>query len=678
MKKVIRLTALFCVSAFLFGFAGCSSDSGDGGNSTSGGGSTSTSNSDGTTTLKIEEKYGGGYGFVSTTGSINTTEAKWIGYSGGFIENLTSGTSVIYAVKADSDISDAKIAIHYANWQNTNVRGAYVYVNGTLKNENNPISMTYTNKGTQGQSVSDRWIDTGYLTDISLKAGTNKIEIKGAPADTYETFIPTAKDTENNLTSLAVNNDGQLSNIDYLIVNGKGISFGDSSDVKSSYKFYVSSENETAGSITSSCENGSVEESSSVTLKATANSGWKFECWTDGDTNAERVISVSKNTYLMAHFVPENYVVPSGLVGYAAVTSDSADSYTITGGAGASDSNIVTVSSYAELTETYKELISGDEPAVITIKGTISTAEQTNPLLSVKITVGSNKTIYGDQTEQGRLKNIELSVEGENVIIRNMMLGEVISWDGYTKSGADDALSLNGATHVWIDHCEFQSHLTPQDLDGNEITSSSSYYSSDEDWKKDFYDGLLDIKNGSTWITVSNCYFHDHWKAVLCASGDNGPDTNATTGATDEDMRVTFAGNYFKNVNARMPLFRYGKGHIYNTYFDAGTQSDSASCINVRAGSELYIEGNTFENFTKTKGSSVVNGSYLVGFYFADTSKEYGNVSGKWTALNNSSSIESYGSSSYKPPYSYTAPSTAVSEPIVGTDVGVGCAITLE
>lgn len=667
MKKLTRLAAILASTAILFSAISCKTDDGNSGEES---GPSIETNADGIKTLKIEEN---GNGFVSTSGSIKTTETNWIGFSGaGFIENLTNGTSVIYAVKADSDISDAKIAIHYANWQKTNVRGAYVYVNGNLVNENNPISMTYTNKGTQGQAVSDRWIDTGYLTGISLKAGTNKIEIKGVPEGSYENFIPTAKDTANCLTSLVVNNDGQLSNIDYLIVNGKGISFGNSSDVKSSYKFYVSSENETAGSVASSAANGSLEEGTEISLKATANSGWKFECWTDGNTNTERTITLSKAAYLMAHFIPENYTAPVSLIGYAGVTTDKGNSYTITGGAGAASENIVTVSSYDELMAK-RELLASDTPAIFTIKGKISTAGQSNPLLSVKLTVGSNTTIYGDATEQGRLQNIELCVEGENVIIRNMMLGEVISWDGYTRSGADDALSLNGATHVWIDHCEFQSHLTPQDLDGKEITEGNNYYSSSEKWAKDFYDGLLDIKNGSTWITISNCYFHDHWKAVLCASGDEKPDTNTTTGATDADMRVTFAGNYFKNINARMPLFRYGKGHILNTYFDAGTQSDSASCINVRAGSELYIEGNSFANFTKTTGDSVVKGTYLIGFYFADTAQKYGNVSGNWKAVNNSS--ENGGSSSYKPPYGYTAPTGAVSEPTPGVNVGV-CVLT--
>lgn len=670
MKKLSRFAAILAGTALLFFGAGCSSDDDGGGSSSD---PVIDTNPDGTTTLKINEN---DTGFVSTTGSIKTTETKWIGFSGkGFVEGLGQGTSVIYAVEAETAISDAKIALHYANWESTNVRGAYIYINGKCVNENNPVSLTYTNKGTQGKNPGDRWCDSGYLTGVNLTAGTNKIEIVGVPEGSYETFIPTEKDTANGLTVLTINNDGKLANIDYLIVNGKGISPGNAANVKKSYTVFIDSENKTAGSIevtdkNGSVANGSIEEDTVITLKANANEGWKFECWSDGVTENPHEITVRENTYLFAHFIPENYEAPEGIIGYASITSDEAKPYTISGGAGASSENIVTISSYSELIAK-KELLASDEPKIITIKGTISTAEEANPLLSVKLTVGSNTTVYGDTSEQGRLRNIEFSVEGENVIIRNMMFGEVISWDkSGVRSGADDALSLNGATHVWVDHCEFQSHLTPQDLNGNEITSGNNYYSTDKDWAKDFYDGLLDIKNGSTWITISNCYFHDHWKAVLCASGDEKPDTNSTTGATDKDMRVTFAGNYFKNVNARMPLFRYGKGHIYNTYFDAGSQSDSASCINVRAGSELYIEGNTFANFSKTTGDSVVRGSYLIGFYFADTSTAYGNTPGKWKAVNNSH--ESDGTSSYKPPYSYTVPTAPVTEPVPGTNVGVG------
>ena len=657
MKKSIKFASILTALVLMFGVAGCSDDSSGGGEPK---GSEKTNNEDGTTTLTIEEN---GKGFVSTTGTVKTEFMGWTGE--GYLDGLTDGGNVVYTVSAEEAITDAKIAIHYCNTEASRVRGAYVSVNGTRLNDGTPFAMTYTFKGNKTDSTAETvakcWVNTAYLKNVSLNAGSNSIVITGAPAGTY-----TPVGGGESIT-ISDGNSGCLNYIDYLEVIGKGIDYG--TDTTQFMSLSYASENETAGSVTSETSTGSIAENTEITLTATANTGWKFDCWSDGTKTNPYTFKLTKATYLFAHFIPENYTAPTDLVGYATVTTDSGANYTITGGAGASDEYKITISSYSDLTAK-KDILSLDVPKIITISGTISTAANENPLLSEKYTIGSNSTIYGDTTNQGRLKNIEFIVEGENVIIRNMMFGEVISWDGYAKSGADDALSLNGATHVWVDHCEFQSHLTPQDLDGNEITSGHSYYSTDSDWAKDFYDGLLDIKNGSTWITISNCYFHDHYKACLCASGDDEPKKNTTTNATDEDMRITFYHNHWENINARMPLFRYGTGHIYDCYFDAGTQSDTASCINVRAGSKLYIEGNNFVNFSKTTGSSVTNGTYIIGFFFADSSKKYGTVSGSWTAKNNSTPNSTFGSTVSKPAYSYTEPSSYPST--APTDVGVG------
>ena len=657
MKKSIKFASILTALVLMFGVAGCSDDSSGGGEPK---GSEKTNNEDGTTTLTIEEN---GKGFVSTTGTVKTEFMGWTGE--GYLDGLTDGGNVVYTVSAEEAITDAKIAIHYCNTEASRVRGAYVSVNGTRLNDGTPFAMTYTFKGNKtdstAETVAKRWVNTAYLKNVSLNAGSNSIVITGAPAGTY-----TPVGGGESIT-ISDGNSGCLNYIDYLEVIGKGIDYG--TDTTQFMSLSYASENETAGSVTSETSTGSIAENTEITLTATANTGWKFDCWSDGTKTNPYTFKLTKATYLFAHFIPENYTAPTDLVGYATVTTDSGANYTITGGAGASDEYKITISSYSDLTAK-KDILSLDVPKIITISGTISTAANENPLLSEKYDIGSNTTIYGDTTNQGRLKNIEFIVEGENVIIRNMMFGEVLSWDGYAKSGADDALSLNGATHVWVDHCEFQSHLTPQDLDGNEITSGHSYYSTDSDWAKDFYDGLLDIKNGSTWITISNCYFHDHYKACLCASGDDEPKKNTTTNATDEDMRITFYHNHWENINARMPLFRYGTGHIYDCYFDAGTQSDTASCINVRAGSKLYIEGNNFVNFSKTTGSSVTNGTYIIGFFFADSSKKYGTVSGSWTAKNNSTPNSTFGSTVSKPAYSYTEPSSYPST--APTDVGVG------
>lgn len=69
-----------------------------------------------------------------------------------------------------------------------------------------------------------------------------------------------------------------------------------------------------------------------------------------------------------------------------------------------------------------------------------------------------------------------------NVILRNLKIQHV-TFD------AGDAISLNAATNVWIDHVDLSGDLNAD---------------------KDSYDGLLDITHGSDWVTVTNSYFHNH------------------------------------------------------------------------------------------------------------------------------------------------------------------------
>ncbi len=646
MKKI--LSSLISISLLAF-MTACSSDSGGGGS-----GSQKTAEKDGTTTLKIQES---GDGFVSTTGSIKENDTNWIGYSGdGYIESLTSGKTVVYTVKADAAISDAKIAVHYGMWNaQTMVRGVLVKVNGVTINNGNAIKTTYTNKGTKGQNVDGRWIDSAYLTDVSLNQGSNTIIIEGASGEqTFdgETYTPT--------------DAGCLPNIDYLIVNGMGINYG--TDKKQYYSLAYSSENETAGSVTGGTAEGSVAEGTSVTLTAAANSGWTFECWSDGTTSNPYTFKLSGNTSLYAHFIPTGATVPAGLFGYATLTADkSSAKYTITGGTGGTE---LTISSLAEL-EANKAILSGNDPYIINISGLITTADAACPNVSRVINLGSNKTLQSGTT-QGQLQNIGVKVQGKNIIIKNLKFGEVIADSYYAnlaeakaagiKRGAADAMELNGAEHVWIDHCEFQSHLTPMafnssgvleeltfDASKTAITVEHDYESPEIAWRKDYYDGLLDIKNQSRFITVSNCYFHDHYKACLCGSND--------TDSSEKVMRVTFYYNYWKNINARAPLFRFGKAHVFSSYFTADTDCDwmymtdnkdgstysisqnvQATAINCRASSELYIDNNYFENL-----------KIAVGHYNGDS-----DTPGTWTTINNLGFEDGEGNS-YEPPYAWSS-----------------------
>ena len=128
------------------------------------------------------------------------------------------------------------------------------------------------------------------------------------------------------------------------------------------------------------------------------------------------------------------------------------------------------------------------------------------------------------------LEGVGLRVYKEdNVILRNLKISKVLA-------DAGDAIGIQEASNVWVDHVDL---------------------SSDRDHDKDYYDGLCDITHGSDYITVSNTYFHDHWKASLVGHSDSNEDEDSG------NLIVTYANNYWSNVNSRGPSFRFGTGHIY-------------------------------------------------------------------------------------------------------------------
>ena len=96
------------------------------------------------------------------------------------------------------------------------------------------------------------------------------------------------------------------------------------------------------------------------------------------------------------------------------------------------------------------------------------------------------------------------------------------------------------------------------------------------------FDGMLDIKNSATFITVSYNYMHDHAKVGLIGSSD-----------TDSaERRVTYAHNRYENLGSRLPFQRFGYVHSYNNYFNNITGSG----INPRMGGHILVENNFFEN----------------------------------------------------------------------------------
>ncbi|EEB91817.1 hypothetical protein MPER_09765, partial [Moniliophthora perniciosa FA553] len=197
--------------------------------------------------------------------------------------------------------------------------------------------------------------------------------------------------------------------------------------------------------------------------------------------------------------------------------------------------------------------VSGDAKKIVIIDGKISG----NGV--VKVGTGSN--IWSPQSNTSilgapgaTLTGIGLRiVNATNVIIRNIKINKVL--------GPGDNIGLQTASNVWIDHVELWSDL---------------------DHDKDYYDGLLDITHGSTGVTVSNSHLRDHHKASLVGHSDSNK-------SQDVNIRVTYVGNYWKNLNSRTPSFRFGTGHIYNNYFENINDG-----INTRVGAQVLVENNVW------------------------------------------------------------------------------------
>ncbi|KAH7073920.1 pectate lyase-like protein [Paraphoma chrysanthemicola] len=221
---------------------------------------------------------------------------------------------------------------------------------------------------------------------------------------------------------------------------------------------------------------------------------------------------------------------------------------TLNGGTtGGKGGKTVQVASLAELTAAVK----GDAAQIVVITGPIKGNGE-------NVKIGSNKSIIGKDSSAA-LENFTLTVKSvKNVIIRNIALSKVVG---------GDAIAIQLAQNVWVDHVDV---------------------SSDRDHDKDYYDGLIDVTHAADFVTISNSYIHDHWKASLVGHSDNN-------GGEDKGhLTVTYNNNYLKNLNSRGPSFRFGTGHIYNNYYE--NVSDG---INTRQGAQLLVQNNVFSNSKK-------------------------------------------------------------------------------
>lgn len=205
------------------------------------------------------------------------------------------------------------------------------------------------------------------------------------------------------------------------------------------------------------------------------------------------------------------------------------------------------------------------------------------------VDIPSNTTIIGSGSNAkvtGGNFNIKNGVD--NVIIRNIEFQDAYDyfpqWDPTDGSSGNwnseyDNITINGATHIWIDHCTFN--------DGSNPDSGFPYYYGR---KYQHHDGQTDIANGANYITLSYNKYHDHDKGSVIGNSDSK--------TSDEGkLKVTIHHNYYQNIVQRAPRVRYGQVHIYNNFY-AGSKSAAypfSYAWGAGHASKIYAQNNVFE-----------------------------------------------------------------------------------
>ncbi|XP_039018392.1 LOW QUALITY PROTEIN: probable pectate lyase P59, partial [Hibiscus syriacus] len=245
---------------------------------------------------------------------------------------------------------------------------------------------------------------------------------------------------------------------------------------------------------------------------------------------------------------------------------------------------------------------------------------------SMIITLKEELLITCDKTIDARGTNVHIAYGAgltvqfvKNVIVHNLHIHHILHKSGgIIKDGSNhfglrtrsdgNGISLFGSTNVWLDHL-------------------SMYKCSD---------GLIDVVQGCTAITISNCHFTDHNDVMLFRASDSYSE--------DEKMQVTVAFNHFgKNLVQRMPRARFGFFHIVNneyTYWNMYAIGGSSHPTIISQGNRFrapvnkaakevckreYVGPEVWKHWNwRSEGDLMLNGAIFIQSGDPNASKKYG------------------------------------------------------
>ncbi|KAF2644004.1 pectin lyase A precursor [Massarina eburnea CBS 473.64] len=175
------------------------------------------------------------------------------------------------------------------------------------------------------------------------------------------------------------------------------------------------------------------------------------------------------------------------------------------------------------------------------------------------IVMGSNKSLIGVGSKGViRGKGLRIANGAKNIIIQNIHITELnpqYIWGG-------DAIAVDGADQVWIDHCKFS-------LIGRQMFVAGTGASNRVTLSYNEFDGA------TSWSAT--CDNRHYWAIYLTGSSD----------------LITMKGNYVHHTSGRSPKIGGNSlVHAVNNYF----YSNSGHAFDNGAGGMVVAEGNVFQN----------------------------------------------------------------------------------
>ncbi|WP_457948947.1 pectate lyase family protein [Pseudarthrobacter sp. alpha12b] len=243
----------------------------------------------------------------------------------------------------------------------------------------------------------------------------------------------------------------------------------------------------------------------------------------------------------------------------------------------------------------------------------------------IEVSLPSNTSLIGLGADSGFVGANIVILSATNVVVRNLSVEAPVdfftTWSPEDGDGAwnarFDAMSSVTSDHVWIDHVRLS--------DGRYPDSEAPVGFRGKPANR--HDGLLDLKDGTDYVTISNSSLSNHDKTMLLGSGDEHVDKDGGK------LRVSYIGNYFKNLQQRAPRVRFGQVHVVNNYFVGRTDDPDYPLVSEANGghsyfigagyeSRIFSERNAFEYTGPGADPSIMVSSYN-GNRFSDTGSWY-------------------------------------------------------